>query len=406
MHSPQEQILAGIRMLDFTRALAGPTCTRLFAELGAEVIKVESAPSGDLTRRISKIRNERSLYYVQQSLNKQSLCLDLRKPESIDLLKELVKKCDVVVENFKPGVIAEMGLGYETLRKLKPDIILCSISALGQSGPLSGKPGYDYIAQSYSGVMSMIGDPNDAPSLPLVGVGDVMTGAHGAFAVAATLLYRARTGQGKHIDIALLDAYYHCHEVNVHQFSGSNGAIKPTRGGRHLSYICPAGVFRGNGGYVTIMGFLHHFHDLCRAMNRPELIDEPKYKDDQTRLGCRQELIDLIEGWLKTFPDVDTAIARMEEFNVPCAPILSVAETVTHPHFVERGTIRTVNDKLAGEFAIPGHPIKFVGEEANKPYEAPTLGQHNTAVLRSVLGKSDGEIAALEKSGVLFAKEI
>lgn len=406
MSEDQEQILAGIRMLDFTRALAGPTCTRLFAELGAEVIKVESAPSGDLTRRISKIRNERSLYYVQQSLNKKSLCLDLRQPESIELLKELVKECDVVVENFKPGVIAEMGLSYATLQSLKPDIILCSISALGQSGPLSAKPGYDYIAQAYSGVTSMIGDPKDAPSLPLLGVGDVLSGVHGAFAVAAALLYRQRTGRGKHIDIAILDSYYHCHEVNVHQFSGSQGALKPTRGGRHLSYVCPAGVYRANGGYITIMAFLHHWQDLCRAMERTDLIDLPKYKDDAARLANLQELIDLIETWLKSFPDVASAITRMEAFNVPCAPILSVAETVTHPHFIERGTIRTVNDKLAGSFEIPGMPIKFVGEEANKPFIAPTLGQHNAEVLRAVLGKSEAEIAALAARGVLFAKEV
>ncbi len=406
MSEDQEQILAGIRMLDFTRALAGPTCTRLFAELGAEVIKVESAPSGDLTRRISKIRNERSLYYVQQSLNKKSLCLDLRQPESIELLKELVKECDVVVENFKPGVIAEMGLSYATLQSLKPDIILCSISALGQSGPLSAKPGYDYIAQAYSGVTSMIGDPKDAPSLPLLGVGDVLSGVHGAFAVAAALLYRQRTGRGKHIDIAILDSYYHCHEVNVHQFSGSQGALKPTRGGRHLSYVCPAGVYRANGGYITIMAFLHHWQDLCRAMERTDLIDLPKYKDDAARLANLQELIDLIETWLKSFPDVASAITRMEAFNVPCAPILSVAETVTHPHFIERGTIRTVNDKLAGSFEIPGMPIKFVGEEANKPFIAPTLGQHNAEVLRAVLGKSEAEVAAFAARGVLFAKEV
>ncbi|MGD9603527.1 MAG: CaiB/BaiF CoA transferase family protein [Gammaproteobacteria bacterium] len=406
MPAPQDQILAGIRVLDFTRALAGPTCTRLFAELGAEVIKVESAPSGDLVRRISKIGGERSLYYIQQSLNKQSLCLDLRKPESIELLKDLVKQCDVVVENFKPGVIAEMGLGYDVLKTLKPDIILCSISALGQSGPLSAKPGYDYIAQAYSGVTSMIGDPNDAPMLPLIGVGDVMTGVHGAFAVAAALLYRNRTGHGKHIDIALLDAYYHCHEVNVHQYSGSHGQMKPTRGGRHLSYVCPAGVFRANGGYITIMAFLHHFHDLCRAMGRPELIDDPKYKDDATRLPRKQELVDLIETWLSTFPSVDAAIAKMEAHGVPCAPVLSVAETVTHPHFVARGTIRTVKDRLAGELAIPGHPIKFVGEEANQPFEAPTLGQHNAEVLKRVLGKSDAEVAALAERGVLFAQEV
>ncbi len=406
MVSEREQILAGIRILDFTRALAGPTCTRLFSELGAEVIKVESAPEGDTTRRVSKLRNERSLYYVQQSLNKKSLCLDLRKPEGIELLRELVKKCDVVVENFKPGVITAMGLGFAALQAIKPDIILCSISALGQTGPLSAKPGYDYIAQAYAGVTSMIGDPDDAPSIPLLGIGDVLTGTHGAFAVAAALLYRARTGKGKHIDIALLDAYYHCHEVNVHQISGSYGAIKPKRGGRHLSYLCPAGVFRGTGGDITIMGFLHHWQDLCRAMERPDLTEDPKYINDQMRLSRRDEVVEMVESWLKTFPDVGSAEARLDAFNVPCAPILSVEETVSHPHFIARGTVRTVNDRLAGEFEIPGMPIKFMGEEANQPFEAPTLGQHNAEILRSVLGKNEEEINELTQGGILFSKEV
>ena len=406
MNIPEDQVLSGIRMLDFTRALAGPTCSRLFAEMGADVIKIEPAPDGDMTRRMSKIRNERSLYYVQQSLNKKSVCVDLRQAEGIELIKELVKHCDVVVKNFKPGVIAQMGLGFDVLQSLKPDIILCSISALGQSGPLSAKPGYDYIAQAYAGVTSMIGDPNDAPMLPLLGVGDAMTGAHGAFAVAAALLYRQRTGRGKHIDIALLDAYYHCHEVNVHQFSGSRGEIKPTRGGRHLSYICPAGVFRASGGNITIMAFLHHWRDLCKAMNRAELADLPKFIDEKARLAILPEIITLIETWLQTFPDVQSALTRMEEFNVPCAPILSIAETVTHPHLVQRGTVRTINDRIAGEFEIPGMPIKFVGEEANLPYEAPTLGQHNAEVLKRVLGKSEAEVAALAAKGVLQAREI
>lgn len=406
MSQDTDQILAGIRMLDFTRALAGPTCSRLFAELGADVIKIESAPAGDLTRRISKIRNERSLYFVQQSLNKKSVCIDLRKPAGMALIKALVKECDVVVENFKPGVMAEMGLSYDTLRSIKPDIILCSISALGQTGPLASKPGYDYIAQAYSGVTSMIGDPNDAPMIPLIGVGDVMTGVHGAFAVAAALLYRQRTGRGKHIDIGLVDAYYHCHEVNVHQYSASGGAINPKRAGRHVAYVCPAGVYRATGGDIMLMGFLHHWPDVCRAMSRPDLIEHEKFKDDPLRLKHLPELIGIIESWLKTFPDVASAIARLEEHGVPCAPILSVEETTKHPHLLARGTVRTINDPIAGEFQIPGMPIKFIGQEANQAFVAPTLGQHNASVLQQVLGLSDAEIKQLEASGVLYAREV
>jgi len=190
-----EHVLSGLRVLDFSRALAGPTCSRMFAEMGAEVIKVEAAPDGDMTRRMSKIRNERSLYYVQQNLGKKSLCLNLRDPRGMAIIAALVPKVDVVVENFKPGTLAAMGLGYERLCEMRKDIILCSISALGQTGPLAGLPGYDMIAQGYSGVTSMIGEAGGTPYIPLVGVGDVSTGVHGALAVLAALRYRDRTGQ-------------------------------------------------------------------------------------------------------------------------------------------------------------------------------------------------------------------
>jgi CoA:oxalate CoA-transferase len=166
MNQLQPHMLSGIRILDLSRALAGPTCTRLFAEMGAEVIKVETAPDGDRTRLVSKIRNERGLYFVQQNLNKRSIAIDFRHAGGLDLLRELVPHCDVVVENFKPGVMQSMGLAYEDLKALREDIILCSISALGQSGPLSHKPGYDYIAQAYAGVTSMIGPREDSPYIP------------------------------------------------------------------------------------------------------------------------------------------------------------------------------------------------------------------------------------------------
>ena len=216
----RDHVLSDLRVLDFTRALAGPSCTRMMAEMGADVIKVESAPNGDMVRGISIFQNGRSLYLIQQNLGKKSLCVNIRDPRAMEILKELIAQMDVVVENFKPGVITQMGLGYEELKKIKPDIILCSISALGQDGPLSSKPGYDYIAQAYSGVTSMIGDPGTTPYIPGVGMGDVSTGVHAALAVVSALRYRDRTGEGQHLDIGLLDVYYHYHEVNVHQYSG------------------------------------------------------------------------------------------------------------------------------------------------------------------------------------------
>ncbi len=401
-----EHLLTGFRVLDLTRALAGPTCTRMFAELGADVIKVEAAPDGDMVRTMSKIRNERSLYLIQQNLNKKSLCLDFRRPEGMALIRELVPHCDVVVENYRPGVMAKMGLAYDDLRELRNDIILCSISALGQTGPLSGKPGYDYIAQAYSGVTSMIGESDDAPYIPLIAVGDISTGVTAAFGIAAALLNRSRTGEGQHLDIALLDCYYHYHEVNVHQYSGSNGETKPMRCGRHLTYVCPAGVFKATNGHIILIAFLHHWADLCTAMGRPELVEEEAFATDAARLERVSEVVALIEAWLATFPDVDSAIELLESHGIPCAPILSVEETVTHPHFVARGTVRTIKDPIAGEFQIPGMPVKTSGYPAENDYVAPCLGEHNGEVLKGILGKSDADVEALTKAGVLHAGDV
>ncbi|NOT55674.1 MAG: CoA transferase [Deltaproteobacteria bacterium] len=402
MNEGMNHCLTGLRVLDFTRALAGPTCSRMLAEMGADVIKVESAPNGDLSRGASVFRNRRSVFFVQHNRGKKSFCVNLRDPRGMALIAELVQQVDVVVENFKPGVMAEMGLDYERLKALKPDIILCSISALGQTGPLAHKPGYDYIAQAYAGVTSMIGEKDEAPYIPLVGLGDVSTGVHGALAVLAALRHRDRTGRGQHLDVALLDVYYNFHEVNVHQIKASGGKIKPTRVGRHMTYLSPGGVFRATGGHVVIMSFFHHWPDLCRAMERPDLIDDPRYKNDLVRLERRDEVVKIIEDWLHTFPDVPSAVAHMERFNVPVAPVLSVEDTLSYPHLRERGTVRTISDATHdGEFDVPGFPLKFSEFPEELPLTAPTLGQHNEEVLTQYLGRTAADVQKLREAGVL-----
>ena len=400
-----KHLLSDLKVLDLTRALAGPTCTRMLAEMGAQVIKVESAPAGDMTRQISHIRNPRGLYYVQQNLGKKSLCVDLRDPRGMALVTSLIPKVDVVVENFKPGTLAAMGLGYERLREMREDIILCSISSLGQTGPLSHLPGYDFIAQGYSGITSMIGEADGTPYIPPVGMGDVGTGVHAALAVLAALRYRDRTGEGQKLDISLLDMYYHCQEVTVHQASASDGRLNPTRQGPHLNYLCPAGVFKANGGWVVIMAFQHHWKDLCAAMQRPDLVNHERYATDAGRLAERPVIVKLLEDWLATFPDRDSAVALMQQHQVPAAPVLSVAETLTHPHHVARGTVRTITDPVAGTFQIPGMPLRFSKFPDDLPLEAPTLGQHNAEVLRDWLGMNEQEIASLESASVLQAGE-
>ena len=399
-----EHVLTGLRVLDFTRALAGPTCTRMLAEMGAEVIKVEPAPKGDMSRAAS-VYNKRSLFFVQHNRGKKSLCVNLRDARGMALVAELVRHVDVVVENFKPGVMADMGLSYDRLRELKSDIILCSISALGQTGPLAHKPGYDYIAQAYAGVTSMIGDEDEPPYIPLVGLGDVNTGVHGALAVLAALRHRDRTGRGQHLDVALLDVYYHFHEINVHQVRASGGKIKPTRVGRHMTYLCPGGVFRAAAGHVVIMGFFHHWPDLCRAMERLDLIEDPLYSTDLARLERREEVVKLIEEWLQRFPDVTSAVAHLERFDVPVAPVLSVAETLDHPHLRARGTVRTIRDAVyGGEIDVPGFPLKFSDFPEELPLTAPTLGQHNRDILTTYLKKTSEDVDRLRAEGVLVER--
>ncbi len=394
--------LTGLRVLDFTRALAGPTCARMLAEMGADVIKVEPAPKGDMSRSASMFRNKRSLFFVQHNRGKKSLCVNLREPRGMALIVELISQVDVVVENFRPGVMAGMGLSYERLKEIKPDIILCSISALGQSGPLANKPGYDYIAQAYAGVTSMIGDKDEAPYIPLVGLGDVATGVHGALAVLAALRHRDQTGRGQHLDVALLDVYYNFHEVNVHQVRASEGAIKPTRVGRHMTYLMPGGVFKGTNGYLVIMGFFHHWADMCKAMARPELAEDPRYSTDLARLERRDEIVNIIETWLQTFPDVPSAVAYLEKYDVPVAPVLSVEETLSHPHLRERGTVRTIYDPVYdGELDVPGFPLKFSEFPEELPLQAPKLGQHNAEVLTQYLGRTPEEVQKLKADGVL-----
>jgi CoA:oxalate CoA-transferase len=406
MSTDPDLALSDLRILDFTRAVAGPTCTRMLVEMGADVIKVEPAPNGEMTRAVSVYRNDRSLYFMQQNRGKQSLCINLKDPKGIALVAELVSQVDAVVENFRPGVMEAIGLGYERLRELKSDIILCSISAFGQTGPLAEKPGYDFIAQAYSGITSMIGEPDKPPSIVGAAIGDASTGVHAALGIVSAIHRRNRTGKGDHLDVAIVDAYYSYHDANVHAYSGSNGEVKPTREGSHYGYVCPAGVFQATGGHIVIMAFLHHWPDLCKAMGRNDLVDDPGFCDDTVRLARREEVTAMIEQWLGSFTDVDSAVNAMMACDVPCAPVLSVADTVQNEHLRQRGTVRTVDDPLHGPVDIPGMPIKWKDHANNIPLTAPTLGQHNESVLTERLGRTTEEISELRRTGILVEKKI
>jgi crotonobetainyl-CoA:carnitine CoA-transferase CaiB-like acyl-CoA transferase len=395
-------VLDGYKILDFTQIVAGPTCTMMLAEMGAEVVKVEMAPGGDPSRVGPFQMNGRSGYFVQHNRGKQDICVDLKHPDGLALVKELIPTFDVLVENFAPGVIGRLGLGYDVVRELNPGLVMCSISAFGQEGPLAKEPGFDYLGAAYAGIVSMCGDADSAPYMPMVAFGDVSTGAHAMGAICAALLGRARTGRGQHLDISLLDTYFHYHECGVETHSLSQGAISPTRSGRHAWYACPAGIFKARDRYIVIISALdHQFANLCRAMGQPELAQEVRFKTPADRATNQKALIAIIEAWLQSAASDDASMAAMKELRVPHAPVLSVAEAVKHPHLRQRGTVRTVHDQMLGDFEVPGFALRFSDYPERLKLEAPTLGQHNASVLSHFLGYSADRIRELEGRGVL-----
>ena len=400
----RKNILEGYNVLDLSQHLAGPSTTRLMAEMGARVIKVELAPDGDPTRRIGYFEDGRSAYFVQQNRGKESLCIDVKHEKGLAVLKDLVKKVDVVLENFAPGVMKNIGIDWPVVHKLNPQVIMCSISALGQTGPLAHLPGIDYIAQAYAGVTDLIGEPDGPPSLPMLAMGDVMTGVHALAAINGALLDRAKTNEGQYLDISLVDSYYHCHELSVQMNSCTKGKVQAKRCGAHHSAVAPMGVFKGNEGYV-VLAPLRHWRAFCKIIGREDLITNDKFSTATARVKNRFELAEIIEHWLQSCDSDADAIAQLEAQRITVAPVMTVAQTMEHPHFIERGTVRTIHDRILGDFQIPGMPLRFSKYPDLPPLEAPFLGEHNAQVLEDFLGYSADQTAAIEQAGILVSKD-
>ncbi len=399
---PPRHVLDGYKVLDFTQIVAGPTCTLMMAEMGAEVIKVEMAPAGDPTRGSPMFLNGRSGYFVQHNRGKKGICVDVKTPDGRQLIEGLIGKVDVVVENFAPGVIGRLGFDYPRVKEINPRVVMCSISAFGQKGPLAHEPGFDYLGAAYAGIVSMGGERDGAPYVIMSAIGDVSTGAHAMGAICAALLYRERAGLGQYLDLSLLDTYFHYHEAGVEILSLSKGEISPTRSGLHSWYAVPAGIFKAKNRYIIIIApLVHQFAGLCRAMGQPELADDPRFVTNADRLKNLGELVETVERWLQSMPSDDASMAALKENRVPHAPVLSVAEAVKHPHLRERGTVRTVRDRILGEFDVPGFALRFSAFPQRLELDAPFLGEHNREILTSYLGYDVARVNELEERGVL-----
>jgi CoA:oxalate CoA-transferase len=396
--------LEGIVVLDLTRYLAGPSCTRLLVELGADVIKVEQPPHGDPTRANHPRINRRSGAFIQQNRGKRSVCIDIDTAEGRDLILGLVRHADVVVENFSPGVMASKGLGYADLTAVRPDVIMVSISGFGQTGPLSERPCFELIAQGYAGIMHMTGERDGPPTFVGAGIADTNAGAHAFGAIGHALFHRARTGRGCHLDVAMVDALFHFNEQSVHQPS-MDPAYEPVRNGRDYPYLSPAGLFKAPQRWIAILCAEQQMKNLWKALGRPELAQDPRFDTLAHRLEHRAALTELIESWMATFSTDDEVMDALAAARVPHGPVLSPRDALTHPHFVARGTIRTVHDPLAGAVQIPGFPWRASDPLPPDDHVAAALGEHNAIVLGGMLGLSDDQLSDLAARGVIASKD-
>jgi crotonobetainyl-CoA:carnitine CoA-transferase CaiB-like acyl-CoA transferase len=298
-----------------------------------------------------------------------------------------------------------MGFSWDEVHKINPRLIMASISAFGQTGPLSKLPGYDYIGASYAAVLDMIGEPDGPPYFYMLGIGDVMTGVHALAAINGALYYRERTGKGQYVEASLLDSYFHCHEVNVQMHTASNGEFLPRRSGAHHYAAAPAGIYKVKDGYIFLAVLQNQWPNMVKALGKPELLNDPRFADNTARVQNREALNAIIDEALSKYDTpVDAADALGFTYHVPSAPILSVAEAVKHPHLIERRTIRTVTDPVFGTYQIPGMPLRFSEFPEELPLQAEYLGQSNVDVFTKYAGRSASEIRRLEEEGALIAK--
>lgn len=397
-------ILDGTRVLDFTQVLSGPTATRYLAELGAEVIKVEMPPIGDITRSSVTRRDGRSGYFVTVNRGKQSVCVDLKDGRAVELIRRLAGTVDVVVENFSPGTMDKLGLGWAELSSGRIDLIMCSISGFGPEGPLSKLPGYDGAAQAYAGLTALNGERGGDPVAFGAPVGDVLTGVNAAVGILAALLHRDRTGHGQRVETSVLESYLQAHDTALQSYSVSGGDIVQTRNGRFHPLVCPYGIFKAADGFVFIAAAAdRHWVDLCTAMGRPELHHaEHSWHERPGREADRDEINQLIDDWLCSLPNRDQAVLLLQQHRVPCGPVLDIAEVANHPQLREAGVITEVPDPILGSIHVPSFPLRFSDSDAGLDHVAPLLGQDNHTVLAGLTDAfdelvTDGVIASNPK---------
>ncbi len=390
--------LAGIRVLDFTRVLAGPAASLALADLGAEVIKVEPPVTGDETRGFPPMRDGESHYFLSVNRGKKSIVIDLKMPDGLALAKDLAAQCDIVIENYRPGVMDKLGLGYGVLSAINPALIYCAISGYGQTGPLKDRPSFDIVLQAMSGALSVNGELGGTPVKLGIPLGDLVGGINGPIAVLAALHERGRTGKGRYIDISLMDGLQGMlgYLAQLAFFTGADP--KPT-GSQH-QYLVPYGAFPASDGSIIIACLTPGFWSrICKAIDRPELADDPRYDSLEKRRDARDE-VNAAVALFTSGRTVNELAVIFAEHEVPHAPVLGITEALAQPQTRARGMVVEVEHLTLGTIPIVNRPFQF--DEAMAPPAAPPVkGQHTDDVLSELLGLSADQIAGLRQSGAV-----
>jgi len=391
--------LKGIRVLDLTRVLAGPYCAMLLGDMGAEVIKVEEPGKGDDTRGWPPFAGGQSTYFMSVNRNKQSLTLNLKAPEGRELLKKLVKKSDVLLENFRTGTMEKLGLGYATLAKLNPRLIYCAMSGFGESGPESHRGGYDLIVQAESGVMDLTGFPDGPPVKVGNSIADLVTGMSGAHGVTLALLARQRTRRGQKVEVAMLDVMASLLTYQAGMYL--NAGRTPARRGNEHPSIVPYEVFKAADSYLAL-GVANNslWERCCAALERPDLVKDARYATEASRVENRATLVPLLNEVLGARP-AEEWLKRLEAAGVPAGRIRTVPEVCESEHLRTRGMVVTLPHAKAGAVRMMGVPIRLHGTPGKARTAAPVLGADTDKVLKRVLGLGRADVQRLRKAGAL-----
>jgi formyl-CoA transferase len=392
--------LEGLRIIDLTRVLAGPFCTMILADMGAEVIKVERTGTGSDERQMGPFKNGESAYFMNLNRNKKGVTLNLKDPRGKSLFLDLVKKSDVVVENFRPGTMEKLGLGYDDLKKVNPGIIYAAISGFGHTGRYSQRPGYDIISQAMSGLMSTTGWPDSEPTRTGTAMGDILGGLSNAIGILAAIYNRHETGEGQKVDVALVDSAVASLEI-INMIYLVEGRI-PQRIGNRYESTYPYDSFRASDGSLVIgAGNDKLYASMCEVMGRPELAEDPRFLRVRDRVENHAELKPIVEEWTMNLT-VDEVYEKLSSAGVPCAPIYNIEQVVNDPHIAgDREMFVDIEHPVAGKMKITGSHIKLSGTPASIRTPSPALGENNADIYGGLLGIAEEDLKKLIDEGVV-----